>query len=51
MEQLDYLDPKTKLSIVNLLLEMNQGGKTTVMVTLDKDLLKYETNRLDLDIK
>lgn len=45
------LDPKTKQEIVNLLLELNQEGKTIVMVTHDEELLKYATNRLDLDIK
>lgn len=38
MEQLDYLDPKTKLGVVNLLLELNQDGKTTAMMTHDKNL-------------
>lgn len=51
MEQLDYLDPKTKLDIVNLLLELSRDGKATVMVSHNNYLLKYDTNRLDFDLK
>lgn len=43
------LDPKTKQKIINLLLKLNQEGKTIIMVTHDETLLEYATNQLVLE--
>ena len=37
------LDSETGIGVMNLLKELNQQGKTIVMVTHDEDLLQYAT--------